>query len=104
MRDPPPVAMPAPSVHALRDRLSSIVRAAGDASEESEALPLAVSPRCVQPGCERDGSLVMVTCDICNGALHRSCGATTDDDDEECEPGHRCTTCATRSGKRKHAG
>ncbi|CAN0418334.1 unnamed protein product, partial [Ectocarpus fasciculatus] len=59
----------------------TIGRTATDTSAASEGLPLIVPPRCVEPGCSDSGVNSMVTCNLCNGSLHRSCGVQGGDDD-----------------------
>ena len=85
---------PPPSAITARDTLSQLGRTSSDTSAASENLPLICHPKCVQAGCTRAGTFGMISCDICEGSLHRSCGTLVDEDDEECTD-RVCATCAS---------
>eukprot|EP00752_Nemacystus_decipiens_P009647 g8618.t1 len=73
-------AVPRPRAVRQWDRIG---RTAADTSPESEDLPLIVSPKCVEPGCVRDGNIAMVSCSLCDGDLHRSCGVRGGEEDAD---------------------
>lgn len=95
----------APQPTALRqwDRLG---RTAADMSAASEDVPLIVCPKCVEPRCSKAGNIAMVSCNLCDGDLHRSCAVRGGDDGAGNEvvefEGIRCSPCATtKKGKKK---
>ena len=95
--------MPQPTALRQWDRIG---RAAADTSSESENLPLIVCPKCVEPGCTKAGNIAMVSCNLCEGELHRSCGVRGGENDADSElvefQGIRCSPCsAPNKGKKK---
>lgn len=83
--------------------LNDLCRTAADNSPESEDRPLLVPPTCVEPGCSAAGTLTMITCNDCDGALHRTCGELVDPDDDE-SSARMCSTCdGSGKGKAKAA-
>lgn len=90
-----------------RRSINDLVRSDNDLSEESEHLPVVVHPKCVGMGCTRAGTYGMVSCSMCEGALHRSCGVMANEDGsgDVGYQGMRCKACAQpRNGKGKSKG
>ncbi|CAM9659805.1 unnamed protein product, partial [Ectocarpus sp. 12 AP-2014] len=69
---PPPTA---------RRQWGTIGRTAADTSTASADMPLIVPSQCVEPGCSMSGQLAMMSCNLCDGALHRGCGVRGGDDE-----------------------
>ena len=100
----------APTPTALR-HYDSIGRTNADTSSASEDLPLIVCPKCVEPGCTKAGNMAMISCSLCDGDLHRSCGVRGGEEEESDGgdnvadfQGVRCSPCSvSRNGKRKAA-
>lgn len=101
---------PPPRPNAGRS-FASLGRTAGDSSSASEDLPVIVNPKCGEIACARAGNLGMVSCTLCECALHRSCGIVGGDQTGDLIPagtvidfqGRRCSACAVscRKGKRR---
>lgn len=93
--------MPDPTARRLRDRFANIMLTDIGTSAALESLPLIVHPTCVEPGCSVYGNMGMLACSMCDGSLHRNCGAQLGDDEEEDDSERRCSACASNKGERK---
>lgn len=94
---PPPTAL----------RHNDLGRTDADRSLASQELPLVVCPKRIEPECDKAGNLSMVSCNTCDGDLHRSCGVMGGDGDDHGMAydfqGRRCSACAASKGKKKPA-
>ncbi|CAN0124230.1 unnamed protein product, partial [Ectocarpus sp. 4 AP-2014] len=87
-------------------RLSDLGRTDADLSPASEDFPVIVSPKCIKPDCNKSGNLGMVSCNKCEGDLHRGCGVMGGGENDEDAmydfQGWRCSPCAASNmGKNK---
>ncbi|CBN75584.1 expressed unknown protein [Ectocarpus siliculosus] len=88
-------------------RHGDLGRAEADTSAASANLPVIYCPACIEPECNMSGNMSMVSCNICNGNIHRFCGVlggTRNDDGETNDfEGTRCSPCAAANKGKKRA-